>query len=381
MGRRKTFKYKAVVSKTTSAFAEQWLWRCQQLYNHCLEQRIMFYKNWGKTLTVFDQSNQLPELKEAYPEFKAIGSQVLQDVVERVGKAFQGFFSRLKTVRGRVRQGSPTKAGFPRFRARARYDSFTLKQAGWRLDGRHLKVTGIGIFKLRLSRPIEGKIKTVTIRRDTSASLSNHGRGGWFVSFSCEVEPKAWADPVKEKVGIDVGLQHFCVDSDPDSQPIENPKFYRKTQAKLRVQQRKVSRRKRGGSNRRKAVKLLVKTHQKVVHLRQDFLHKVANKYIQRYQTIHVEALEVANMVKNRHLSKSISDAGWATFFALLTYKAEEAGRQLVKVNPKGTSQRCSNPDCGEIVTKSLAVRIHRCKNCGLTIDRDVNAAINIKAA
>ena len=331
---RKTFKYKAVVSKTTAAFAEQQLWRCQQLYNLCLEQRIMVYKQWGKTLTVFDQSNQLPELKEGFPEFKSIGSQVLQDVVERVGKAFQGFFSRLKSGKG--------KAGFPRFRSRARYDSFTLKQAGWRLDGRHLKVTGIGIFKLRLSRPIEGKIKTVTICRD--------GRGGWFVAFSCEVEPKAWAEPQKEKVGIDVGLKHFCVDSDPDSKPVQNPRYYRKAQAKLRVQQRKVSRRKKGGNRRRKAVKLLVKTHQKVVNLRQDFLHKVANQYIQMYQTIHVEALQVANMLRNRHLSKSISDAGWATFFALLTYKAEEAGRQLVKVNPKGTSQRCSNPACGEIV-------------------------------
>lgn len=235
----KCFKYKVVASQTTLAHAEQWLWRCRQLYNAALEQRITAFKRCGLTLTRFEQNNELPDLKTELPEFKAVGSQVLQDVMARLDKAMKGFFNRLKKGAG--------KAGFPRFRSRDRYDSFTLSQAGWKLEGRHLKITGVGLFKLHLSRPIEGKIKTVTVRRD--------GCGDWWVSFCCEVNPKAWPEPVQPLVGIDVGLRHFCVDSDPESQPVPNPRYYRQAQAKLRRQQRKVARRKKGSVRRRKAVK------------------------------------------------------------------------------------------------------------------------------
>ncbi|MGV3527059.1 MAG: RNA-guided endonuclease InsQ/TnpB family protein [Candidatus Sericytochromatia bacterium] len=308
-----------------------------------------------------------------------MGSQVLQDVMARLDKAMKAFFQRVKNKRG--------KAGFPRFKARARYDSFTLSQAGWKLEGRHLKIKGVGTFKLRLSRPIEGKIKTVTVRRDNC--------GGWWVSFSCEVEAKPWPDPAKPLVGIDVGLKHFCVDSDPDSQPVANPRYYRQAQVKLRRQQRKVARRKKGSAKCRQAVKALARTHRRIADMRRDFLHKTANHYIKNYQEIRVEDLKVSNMVKNRQrcsphpygdqsrlrlkgLSKSIADAGWATFFELLCAKAEEAGRTVVKVAPHGTSQNCSV--CGERVPKKLAVRVHRCHVCGLVLDRDVNAARNIQA-
>lgn len=359
---RKAFQYNAIVSKTTAEHAEQVLWRCRQLYNAAVEQRITAYKRCGVSLSTYSQSNELPELKAACPEFKQIGSQVLQDVMERVGKAFQGFFSRLKKL--------GVKAGFPRFKSRSRYNSFTLKQSGWKLEGRYLTIKGMGIFKLRLSRPIEGTIKTITVRRDRC--------GNWWVSFSCEVEAKSWPEPVKEKVGVDVGLKHFCIDSDPDSQAIENPRYYQKAQAKLRKQQRKVSRCKKGSKRRQKAVKSLAKTHRNVVNMRRDFLHKTANHYLLSYREIHVEALKVSNMVKNRHLSKSISDASWATFFEILSAKAEEAGRTVVKVKPHGTSQNCSG--CGERVPKTLAVRVHHCTACGLVLDRDKNAALNILA-
>ncbi|MGV3523032.1 MAG: RNA-guided endonuclease InsQ/TnpB family protein [Candidatus Sericytochromatia bacterium] len=341
---------------------EQWLWRCQQIYNAALEQRKVAYQRCGITLTRFDQNNELPSLKAACPDFRAVGSQVLQDVMARLDKAMKAFFRRVKNKQG--------KAGFPRFKARARYDSFTLSQAGWKLEGRHLKIKGVGTFKLRLSRPIEGKIKTVTVRRDNC--------GGWWVSFSCEVEAKVWPEPAKPLVGIDVGLKHFCVDSDPDSQPVANPRYYRQAQAKLRRQQRKMSRRKKGSAKRRQAVKAVARTHRRIADMRRDFLHKTANHYITSYQEIHIEDLKVSNMLKNRHLSKSISDAGWATFFELLCAKAEEAGRAVVKVAPHGTSQNCSG--CGERVPKKLAVRVHRCHVCGLVLDRDVNAARNIQA-
>jgi putative transposase len=341
---RKTFKYKAVVSKTTAAHAEQWLWRCQQLYNLALEQRVLAYKQFGVNLNYNAQSAELPTFKREFPEFAQVGSQVLQDVLERLEKAFQHFYDNCK---------KGEKGGFPRFKARSRYDSFTLKTSGWKLNENYLTVSKVGVFKLNLSRPIEGKIKTVSIHRK-------------------------YPEPFKGKVGIDVGLKHFCVDSDPDSQAIANPRYYRKLKAKLRRQQRVVSRRKKGSNRRRKAVKHLAKTHRQIANMRLDFLHKVANHYVLNYSEIHVEALKIRNMVKNRHLSMSIQDASWGLFFELLEYKAAEAGRQLVKVNPRGTSQKCSG--CGEIVPKTLAVRIHSCKACGLDIDRDENAARNIKA-
>ena len=358
---RMTYKFKAIASKTTTQNAERWLYLCQQLYNVALEQRILAYRRCGITLSAYSQSNELPELKAECAEFKQVGSQVLQDVVERVGKAFQGFFSRLKKI--------GVRAGFPRFRSRFRYDSFTLKQAGWKLDGRHLKIKGVGTFKLFLSREIQGRIKTITVRRDAC--------GDWWICFSCdEVPPRVYFEPQIDVVGIDVGLNAFCTDT--EGEQIANPKYYRQAQGDLRRRQRKVARRKKGSHRRKKAVQELARAHRRVKNLRLDFLHKTANHYIQKFKTICVEKLNIRNMVKNRHLSKSISDAGWGTFVELLLCKAVEAGRVVLQVDPKGTSQNCSS--CGERVKKTLAVRVHSCPHCGLELDRDENAARNIAA-
>lgn len=197
-----------------------------------------------------------------------------------------------------------------------------MKKAGWKLEENYLTVSKVGIFKLILSRPIEGTIKTVSIHRD--------GCGDWWVCFSCVVDAREYPEPTNGVVGIDVGLKHFCVDSDPDSEPIANPRYYRKLKAKLRRQQQVVSRRKKGSNRRRKAVKRLAKTHRQITNMRLDFLHKVANHYVLNYSEIHVEALKIKNMVKNRHLSMSIQDASWGLFFELLEYKAEEALRREV---------------------------------------------------
>lgn len=357
---RKTFKYKAKVSNQTKVNAEQWLYLCQQLYNSALEQRIIAYKRCCVSLSVYSQSNELKELKKELTKYKTVGSQVLQDVIERVGKAFAGFFSRLKKGK---------KAGFPRFKSIHRYNSFTLKQAGWKLSGRHLIIKNVGIFKLHLSRPVEGRIKTVTVNRDSC--------GDWWVSFSCdEVPENDYPYPDSEVVGIDVGLNHFCTDT--DGLHVANPKYYRKAQDELRRKQRKVARRQKGSQRRKKAVKELARAHHRVKNLRLDFLHKTANHYIERYQTICVEKLKIKNMIKNKHLSKSIADAGWSTFFKLLSYKAAEAGREVIQVNPKNTSQNCSG--CGQKVKKGLSVRVHKCPHCKLELDRDVNAARNIAA-
>lgn len=357
---RKTFKYKAVVSKTTAAHAEQWLWRCQQLYNLALEQRILAYRQCRVRHNYHD-STELPTLKKEFPEFAQVGSQVLKEVLERLEKAFKHFYDK--------RQNSE-KGDFPRFKACSCYDTFTLKTAGWKLNGNYLTVSKVSIFKCILSRPIEGTIKTVSLQRDSC--------GDWWVCFSCVVDARAYPEPTQGVVGIAVGLKHFCMDSDPDSQPIANPRYYSKLKAKLHRQQRVVSRRKKGSNRRKKAVKRLAKTHRQIANMRADFLHKIANHYVLNYSEIHAEALKIKNMVKKWHLSMSIQEASWGLFFELLEYKAEEAGRQLVKINPRGSRQKCSG--CGEIVPKTLAVKIHSCKTYGLDIDRDENAARNRKA-
>lgn len=355
---RKTYLYKAKINKTTEANCNQWLELCRNLYNLALEQRISIYRQHGKSISAVDQKNQLPELKEAYPEFTTIGSQVLQDVIERLDKAYKAFFQRVKQGNG--------KAGFPRFKGRNRYDSFTLKQTGWKLEGRYLHIKHIGRFKLFLSRPIDGDIKTVTIRRNST--------GKWFVAFSCDNVPtKDYPDTIAE-VGIDVGIKSFCVDS--DGSQIQNPKYLRQSEKLLRRRQRSLSRKKKGSNRRSKSRILVAKAHEKVSNQRKDFLHKVANYYIEGNKTIYVEKLNIKGMVRNRHLSKSISDSSWGMFFSLLAYKAEEAGRNLIKVTPNGTSQICSG--CGEKVPKKLSVRIHQCPFCNLVLDRDHNASLNI---
>jgi len=340
--------------------AELWLILCKNTYNAALEQRI-YARRQRKQISKFDQINQLPDLKKEHPEFKIVGSQVLQNVIERVDLAFQGFFRRSKAKQ--------EKAGFPRFKSSDRYDSFTLKQAGWNLEGKYLIIRNIGRLKLFKSRPIEGTIKTVTVRRTRT--------GKWFVSFSCDNVLARKFPYAEKKVGIDVGLNHFLTDSDGNH--VENPRYFRKSEKQLRRRNRKLHRRKNGSKRRNKARVLVAKAHEKVTNQRKDFLHKTANAYIKEYNIICVEKLHIRNMVRNRNLSKSISDASWGRFIDYLTYKAEEARRRIIKVPPHNTSQECSG--CGETVKKSLSVRTHRCPHCGLVLCRDHNSALNILRA
>ena len=316
----------------------------------------MIYKQSKKSISCFDQINQLPEFKRAFPEFARVDSQVLCNVLDRLDKAYQGFFRRLK-------QG---KAGFPRFKSINRYDSFTFRKSGWKLIEKCLYIKKIGRLKLFLSRPIEGNIKTIIICRTNT--------GKWFACFSCDDVPQRMFPETDKEIGLDVGIKSFLVDS--DGLKINNPLFLKKSLKELQVKQRRLSRRIKG-SNRRKGAKLQVaKTYERITNQRKDFLNKTANHYIQNNKRIFVEDLKIDNMIRNRHLARSIADSSWGMFFQMLSYKAEEAGREVVKVNPNGTSQRCSQ--CGERVQKSLAVRIHCCPFCGCLLDRDHNAAINI---
>lgn len=319
-----------------------------------LEQRITARKQC-KSISVNQQIKQLPELKQAFPEFKTIDAQALQGVLQRLDKTFQLFFK--------------NGFGFPRFKSKDRYKSFTLKQTSWKLEGRYLYLKNIGRFKLFLSRPIQGNIKTVTIKQSST--------GKWFIIFSCNDIPDRLLPTNDVQIGIDVGIKRFLVDS--DGTPVENPQYFRKSEKLLRRRQRSLSRKKRGSNRRKKARLLVARIHEKIVNQRDDFCHKTANNLLEKAGTIYIEALNIKGMVKNKHLSKSISDSSWGKFFNMLTWKAEGAARKVIKVFARNTSQLCSG--CGRMVPKSLSVRVHRCSHCGLVLDRDYNAAINILRA
>jgi putative transposase len=357
---RKTFKYRIYTNKETIANADKWLWLCRNLYNCALKERILAYQGQHKTLSDYTQMAELPDIKEELPEYKLVNSQVLQQCLDRLDKAYDAFFRRIK-------QGE--KAGFPRFRGRNYYNSFTLKNTGWKLDGRFLSIRNIGRFKLHLSRPIDGEIKNITIRRTPTNK--------WYACFSCDELPKKLLPESNKVVGLDVGIKSFLVDSEGNP-PVGNPKFLKHSLKELRIKQRKLARAKKG-SERRKNAKLQVsKVYEKITNQRHDFQHKLANEYIKNYGVIVFEKLMIRNMVKNHHLSRDINDCAWGQFFEYLDYKAEYAGRIIFKDNPRNTSKTCHV--CG-VINKDLELsdREWVCRNCGTIHDRDLNAAINHK--
>lgn len=329
-----------------------------ELHNAAIEERR---EAWKRRVSVswYDQNKQLVGIKEVRPEFREIGSQVLENALRRVDLAFKAFYRRVRT--GQV-------PGYPRFKSCRRYDSLTFRhECGWKLAGRRLTMQGIGTAKLFLSRPIEGTIKTVTLKRDPC--------GDWSVSFSCENVPTRPMAPAGRDVGIDIGLSSFIATS--DGEIVANPRPLIAADSKLRRTQRAISKQKRGGRNRRKRGLVLARQHRKVQRVRKDFHRKTALDLVRRYDVIAVEDLNVLGLA-NGILARSVRDAGWASFLNTLRDGAEKAGRVVVSVNPRGTSQVCSA--CGAVpgVRKTLGDRVHECLACGYTTDRDHNAAVNI---
>jgi len=362
---RKSYKYKLKPTPAQARQFEEVLWRCRTLYNTALEERITAFRRCGVTLTCSQQQAELPDLKAAFPEYAEINAQVLQDVLTRLDKTYQAFFRRVKAGQ---------TPGFPRYQGRNRYHSFTYKQygGGARLemeqDNGFLVLSKIGRVAVRWSRALEGTPKTVTISREAD---------GWYAIISCADVPVQPLPATGRETGVDVGLKVFLITA--DGTVVENPRLHRRGEKKLKKAQRVVSRRKKGSQGRRTAVGHLQRAHQHVLRQRLDFHHKTALKLLRDYDTIYLEDLQVANMVRNHHLAKSISDAGWAQFRTILEAKAAYAGRRVVAVPPAYTSQDCSG--CGKHVPKSLSVRTHVCASCGLVLDRDENAARNIQWA
>lgn len=356
----KAFRYRLCPTKVQEAELFNQLRLCRKLYNAALQERIGAYKKAKVTRNYYDQANTLSEIKAELPEYKGVYSQVLQDVLKRIDKAYQAFFRRVK---------AGEKPGFPRYQGRDRYDSFTYPQSGFSLseDGHTAYFSKIGNIRIRLSRPLEGKVKTATVIHDC---------GEWYVSYVCEVE----AQPLPETgslVGVDVGTTWFAITSDGEF--IENPRHYQMAMRKLRTAQRAVARKPNKRSNRRKkAVRRVAKIHRKVARQRLDFHHKTANKFIRENDLIAHEDLNVGGMGRG-NLARCIHDVGWSQFFQMLSVKAECAGRKVIRVDPRYTSQACSQ--CGHTCKENrMSQAKFKCVQCGHEQNADVNAALNILA-
>jgi putative transposase len=373
---RKAFKYRLSPNKEQERLLFWTLARCRELYNAGLAERKEAYRLAGKSISYYEQKRDLPAIKTAIrPEYQDIHSQVLQDVLLQLNRAFENFFRRIK---------NGEEPGYPRFQGRNRYNSFTYPQGGYSLthDSR-LCLSKIGSIKIRLHREIEGTMKTCTIKYEA---------GQWYAVFSCEVEQLEPLPLVASEIGIDLGVTHFAALSDGTF--IESPRYYRKAQKQLERLQQALARKKRGSHRREKARKAVARAHRKIANQRRDFHHKHAKKLVEEHQLIVFEELEITNISKRAKpkqdeqgtyvpngaaaksgLNKSILDAGWGQFQQIVSCKAAWAGRTVMFVNPRSTSQVCSQS--GVVKKKSLEERWHSCE-CGCELDRDTNAAINI---
>ncbi len=400
MSSMKAFKYRLYPTKKQAVKLQETLDWCRRLYNAALQERRDAYEIKVKRhpsyydaetrqqltrehgLTYERQASELPEIKEIEPAYAQIYAQILQDVLRRLDKAFKRFFKRVRA------EQTP---GYPRYKGEGHYDSFTYPQSGFSLTEDHrICLSKIGTLKVKFPKgkkanQPQGKIKTCTIKRE-----GTH----WYVVLTCEVEPALVYHPHEEAVGLDLGLLHFATLSTGET--IDNPRHLRHAEAKLKKQQQALARKKRCSTRRRKAGQRIGQIHRHIRNQRRDFHHKQARKLVTRYGILCFEDLKAEHMSRRPKpkqdettgqylpngasrkagLNKSIRDAGWGQFVRICEGKSESAGSRVLKVNPKNTSQRCSQ--CGVMVPKDLEERWHSCPSCGAELDRDHNSALDV---
>ena len=353
----KVLRYRIYPTKSQRSKMADTLELCRWTYNEVLAVRKNAYEHGGESVSYYETKKLLPQWKDDKIELNLVHSQVLQEVVKRVDLAYQAFFRRAK---------NGENPGYPRFKGYGRYDSFTYTQTGFSLKPGKLWLSKIGDIKIKLHRAIVGEILRLNIRKMPTEK--------WFVSCLVEVEPD---DPLPKtglSIGVDVGLNSFITLS--NGKHVDNPRFFIHGENALAKAQRKLSKAEKGTPERAKALKVVHHVHERITNKRDEFVQKLSLKLVESYDLIAFEDLNIKGMVKNHCLAKHIADAAWNKLITTTSYKAEWAGKRVELVNPNGTSQICSG--CGQVVQKDLSERIHRCSFCGLTLDRDHNAAINI---
>jgi len=365
---RLTCKYRLRPTRKQAQLLNKMLETCRSVYNSTLAIRKNVYEREAKSLSRYQTQQLLPHWKALATDLSEVHSQVLQNVQVRVDLAFQAFFRRVKAA-GETK--FRTEPGYPRFKGKGQYKSLTYPQYGngVKLVGDRLTVSKIGIVQIKLHRPIEGEIKTVTIQRDST--------GQWYVCFSCEVEAQP-LEPTPYAVGVDLGLKTFAYLS--DGSKIERQRWMKRDAADIARLQRKKEHFEQGSPERHKVLHALNHAYQRVTNRRTNFAHQESRKLVNIDQFMVFEKLDIQDMqgLGNPTINRSIADVAWGQFTQYTLYKAEKAGRTVVLVNPRGTTQECSS--CGEVVPKDLSVRVHDCPHCGLKIDRDLNASLNILA-
>jgi putative transposase len=338
------------------------------IYNDALTERREAWKRCGVSISYHDQVNPLRGIRAFDEDAAWCSFSSLQQTLRRLRKSFDGFFRRVK---------AGEKAGYPRYKGKGWFKSICyVYEDGIRLKEGRLYIHHVGLVRLFQHRPIpqQAKIKMAVLPQVRTFRKRDQ-LGNWFVILQVET-PDPNAAPVgRPAVGIDVGLETFAALS--TGERIANPRWFRASQEKLAVLQRRRSRCTRGSRKDRALSRQIGKRHEHTAHQRRDFQHKESAKIVERFGLVAVEDLNVKGLARS-HVSKSIADAGWGSFLEKLSYKAEKAGGQFVAVHPNGTSQYCSG--CGGRVEKSLSVRTHACPHCGLTLNRDVNAARNVLA-
>ena len=375
---KRSYKYRLFPTKNQKHKLQGTLDLCRDLYNSALQERVEAYKKNKVSLGYIDQQNELPILRKELPEYKLVYAQVLQDVLKRLDLNFKSFFRRVK------KHGKP---GFPRYRGYDRYDSFTYPQNAnnaFGIKDSKLHLAKIGDVKLKLSRPVPGRLKTCTVKKEVDR---------WYAILTAEFEKDVKPVTELKPVAIDLGVKRFAVLGIPNSslQDIEgilknkdykqtivdNPKYLKKSEKRLKKAHRKLSLAKKGSSERKKTKKVLNKVYRKINNQRNDFLHKLSREIVDNYNQIFLEDLDINSMLRRHWVSKGISDASWGRFVSYISYKAEEAGKRVYPLSPKDSSKTCYK--CG-YVNKDLELkdRSWTCPVCGTQHDRDVNAAFEL---
>lgn len=351
---RKSFRYRMFTNKSQESKLGSLFDSARFLYNCALEQRIVCWRQWRKSINYYEQANALKEIRSFDEGLAKLNCSASQDILRRLDRAFQAFFRRIK---------AGDNPGFPRFKSKDRFDSITFPfyGDGVKVKNGKLYILNVGNVRIKFHREIEGDIKTISVKRQN---------GRFYACFSCDNIPHRILADCANEIGIDVGIKSFAALSNGET--IDNPKHLKHSEDRIKERQRQQSQKLSKRTN-----KSLSRLHEKVANQRKDFLHKLSRKIVNRFGYIFIEDLKPNKMLNGKYkiLNKYINDAAWSMFFDMLSYKAEEAGRVLIRVNPRGTTQTCSR--CGAVVLKDLSVRTHHCV-CGLEIDRDTNAAINI---
>lgn len=326
-----------------------------ETYNAALQERIEAWKLQRKKIGLYDQFQELTELRKEEP-YQWIACDIQRDPLRRVDLAFKAFFRRYKAGQ---------KPGHPRFRSKVRYNSFTFGNNCLTVRDRSIKIPNLGDVRAKGRRSKLWKPRTCTVKR---VGLR------WIATVICDVGPAPEKCAVSNPVGVDLGLKKFVTLSDGGS--IDNPRLGRKHEARIAAANQQLARKQKRSKNRLRAKEVLRRAHQRAADARRNFTHHVSKWLLDNYDLIAFENLNVQGMAKSR-LAKSIHEVAWAELIGQITYKAESAGKWAVPVNPMGTSIRCSS--CGTNVPKTLKDRQHNCA-CGVSLDRDHNAALNVLA-